>query len=445
MKRESTIKLAEIAWSEGLLMGQEIFQWSERRIDQSAREALGAGKVGPWGVVSLRPWWDGASVGVSSCEAVMPSGARICCPDLDDVLPLRIEGSRVGERDLVVSLAAPMRDEMGAWTDPEGWATSIRTCRDATSDRMDEFQIPVVRRRLRLVHADACPPGWESMPLLRLRRANPLHPELTLDESFVPPLLCMGGSQEASRLVGALASSLRDSATSIASDLGDSRLASLGLEGSTALALQKLCALNRGLGALEPLVDRPELHPFAVWRTLNLLHADLSVFGPERVAPPPTRYHHETFGEQLCGVVDCIDSILRGGIRRPFEPLPLTSDDGRTWTIEKPRWWQASARVVVGVRRGDDGPDAARRALMTAKLFGSDDHSVLREALTGLRLEPRERDLTGLPPDHVFADLAIASSERARVESLHRSPALVLRFSEPRLPSRPVLFIERTE
>jgi type VI secretion system protein ImpJ len=445
MKIQPTVKLAEIAWSDGLLLGTELFQWGERRIDQRMHEALGAGVVGPWGVVSLQAWWDGTSVGASSCEAVMPSGARISCPDQDDVLPLRVEEDRVGDRGIVVSLAAPTRDELGSWNDPEGWTTTSRSCRHANGDRMDQFQVPVIRRRLRLVHSDECPPGWESIPLLRLRRADPLRPDLTLDETFIPPLLCMGGSLEAARLIRALATSLRDSATSIASDLGESRIASLGLEGSTALALQKLAALNRGLGALEPLVDRPEVHPFEVWRTLTILNADLSVFSSARVAPPPTRYRHEALAEHLRGLVDSIDSIVRGGIRRPFEPIPLVSDDGQTWTVEKPRWWQAAARVVVGIRHGDDGPDAARRALTSAKLFGSNDHSVLRQALTGLRLEPRERDLTGLPPGHIFADLAVASSEQARVESLRRSPGVVLRFSESRPSSCPVVFIERTE
>jgi len=436
---------APIAWSEGLLLGQELFQWNDRRIERQIHDSMATGVVGPWGILSIDAWWDGASVGLSSCEAVMPSGARISAPRDADVAPLRIEAAPVGPDGIVVLLASSLRDELGSWCDPEGRTTGLRTCRDASSDLMDEYEIPVVRRRLRLVPADGCPPGWEAIPVLRLRPPDALRPELAIDDSFVPPLLRMGGSSEASRLLKVICVRLRESATSLASDLGDRRLAALGLEGATALAVQKLQGLNRVLGMLEPLLERPEPHPFEVWRAMHAARAELSLFGSTRVVPTVSPYRHERFGEDLCALVDAIDAIVRTGVRRPFEPLPLVPDGGPRWRVGKPPTWIDSARVVLGLRIGEEGPDAARRELMAAKVFGGEDHAVEREALAGLRLVPRESDLTGLPPGHVFAEIDFASSDRHRLDGWSGSPSAVVRLAEPRDTAAPTFFIQRSE
>lgn len=436
---------AAVAWSEGLLVGPEHLEWNDRRVDRRIHEGMSLGAVGAWGVMSLQAWWDGAAVGLSAIEAVMPSGTRVSAPGDDEVAPLRVDAASCGPDGMVVMLAAALRDELGTWCDPEGWTTGIRSCRNSTSERMDEYEVPVVRRRLRLVHAESCPPGWEMVPVLRLRPPDALRPELSIDESFVPPLIRMGGSAEAGRLLRTICSRLREAATSLASDLGDRRLASLGLEGATALAVQKLCGLNRALGTLEPLLDRPEPHPFDVWRALHFAQAELALFGPTRVAPPVESYRHEAFGEDLRGLVDSIDAMVRTGIRRPFEPLPLACEGGPVWRVVKPSSWLDSARVVLGLRVGEDGPDAARRELMSAKVFGGDDHDVDREALAGLRLVSRERDLTGLPPGHVFADVDLASSDGRRLDHWSRSPSAVVRLAKPRDSACPTFFIQRSE
>lgn len=436
---------AEIAWTEGQLLAPELFQWNDIRAERRGHESMAMGKVGPWGVLAVRARWDGTAVGIDSCEAVMPSGARISAPAQDAVAPLNVDRSAAGREGVVVLLASPMRDGFGCFCDPEGWSIATRSTRDATSGRLDEYEIPLIRRHLRLVPAGGCPPGWEAIPVLRLRAADPFRPELAIDETFVPPLLAMGGSDEAARLLRTLAVRIRESATSLASDLGDRRLAALGLEGTTALAMQKLCGLNRSLGLLEPLVDRPELHPFEIWKAVRLALAELAIFGKDRFAPVGTAYRHDSFGESLRSLSDSIDAIVRTGIRRPFEPLSLASDAGKLWKADRPDSWEDQARVVLGLRVGEAGLDAARRELLASKVFAAEDVAVEREALAGLRLSPRERDLTGLPPGFVFADLDLATSDRERLEAWRRSRSVAVRLAEARPSSTPTFFIQRSD
>jgi type VI secretion system protein ImpJ len=428
-----------VAWKEGLHLEPPQYQWLEARVESQLREARAAGLVEPWGVRSLRTWWDGAALGVETIDAVLPSGIRIVVPDADRVDSVPVAAGALDEEGFArIDLAVPRRDAFGVWPS-ESWAFDTVKAADALSDDPRPGPLAVVRLKARLALEGTAPAGWETMPIARVRRTSPYRDDLELDPEFVPPLLRIGASPTLAARFEQIHRRCRQAAVGLADDLRDVRLSGVGREDSTAETLLKLASINRCIGALQPLVGRGEPHPFEIHRCLSGVIAELAFYMPDRVVPEAPAYDHRRFAEQFAWFSERIDAMVTTRFQPLYDPQELETSDGWRWVCAMDERWPRGGVLLLGLEVQDADADDCARWLREAKVYGERDVAVPQYALNGLRVVPRERELTGLPEGFVFVSIDLAGSEEPRRRALRESPEMVVEMPEP-LPGRKLVF-----
>ncbi|TVQ33621.1 MAG: hypothetical protein EA376_01835 [Phycisphaeraceae bacterium] len=437
--------LAALAWHSGMLLDPVHFQWVERRQERLLAHARAAGLVAPWGFEHVQPWWDGASLGLESCRAVFPSGVAIAAPETDEVEPLTIGPvTDPGVSHTTIYLTAPRQDQLGRWSDRDALLRVQVEAADFLDDQSHPQEISVIRRRLRLARDGETLAGWDTLPVVRLRRKSNLDDEFEIDPTFIPPLLRVGASEVVVVKLDRLAIRIRDVAASVAGDLAGKRIGGAGMDSVTTFMVQKLQALNRVLGLLSPLEKQNDLHPFNLYVTLSSCLGELAFFGESRVMPDIEPYRHDVFGQQFEELRARFDDLLSAGFEPLFEPMPIALVDGRIWEADLNGWHPDTQGLMLAMPLGELDREAAMRTLRDAKVFGNKDVDVERYALAGLTLRPREHRLTGLPERFVYADVDLRASASERVEALRASPKLCVLLESPnRAPEQMALFCER--
>ncbi len=433
-----------VAWMEGLFIEPAHFQWMEAGLESRLHAVRSAGLVAPWGIGVIRTWWDGTAIGIELLDAVMPSGIRIVVPSVDRVTTLNVAIDELDEDDLLrIDLAIPRRNAHGVL--PEGSIVFDEVkAADALAEHPRPVPIPVVRLGCRLVPAGQAPAGWETMPVARLRRPNAYRDQLELDPDFIPPLIRIGGSGVLVGRFEQLHRRCRQAAIGIADDLKDKRLSGVGTEDVTVEALLRLASLNRCIGTLQPLVGRDEPHPFEIHRTLSAVLAELSFHGADRVVPEAPAYDHLRFAEQFAWFIERIDAMVTTRFQPLYDPVELTTDDGWRWSCPVDERWSRGSTLLLALETGEEDAASVARWLRDAKVYGDQDVAVPQYALNGLRVAPRERELTGLPTGFVFAELDVAGSEEPRRRGLRESSEVVVETPECLLKHRLVFFTERS-
>jgi type VI secretion system protein ImpJ len=251
------------------------------------------------------------------------------------------------------------------------------------------------------------------MPLARVRRGA--GGDLTLDRSFIPPLLDIAASDGleamARRLVerlSARSASLAGSRRQRNQDLADFSVADVG-------AFWLLYTVNTHLPTIRHLAEVRRGHPSALWEAMVALVGALSSFATSADARTLPSYDHLRLTEGFQELERRLYELLDGAVVDAAVSIPLkavrptlhaTAVDQGTW-LEAPQWFLA---VSAPVRQQELIP----KVLQGCKLGSADVvDTLIRQALPGLEMAHVTAPPPAVPVKLDFQYFAIRKSGAA--------------------------------
>ncbi|MDR1360530.1 MAG: type VI secretion system baseplate subunit TssK, partial [Deltaproteobacteria bacterium] len=189
-----------VFWSQGLFLHPQHFQAAEDELRRQIDPLRLYGLPCFWGVRRL-VWRDGTidhALEIESLEAIFPSGAVINAPYDSSVPPLALaDGWPEPDRPGTVHLGLALPGADGNNAALEGESAGVRFVYSETPEQMPDVygaSPPAPIQRLRyapvLIRDRDLEkyPNFETMPLALARRVGE---HIELDQSFIPPLLCL--------------------------------------------------------------------------------------------------------------------------------------------------------------------------------------------------------------------------------------------------------------
>jgi type VI secretion system protein ImpJ len=388
--------LPPVLWTKGVMLTPQHLQAQDRHHEDALAFQVGALAFCPWGFtrVAIDPEaLTGGTLVVNAVTGRFADGLLFDAPVAGATpAPKNVaQAFAPDQRSLVAYLGvaeyrpgARNVTHLGEST-PTRWRADEQLARDETTG-LGERPIQVAPPVLRLLVEGESLEGYTAMPLARLLRAE--SGEITLDRSFVPPLLDVSASEAMlglmRRLVerlGARSGSLAGSRRQRNQDLADFSVADVG-------SFWLLYTINTHLPAFRHLYDVRRGHPSAVWEAMLALVGALSAFAPSADARTLPTYDHLRLGETFAALEQRLYELLDGAVvdsavsvpLRPVRPfLQAAAIEQATW-LEAPQWYLA---VSAPLRQQELIP----RVLQGCKVGAADVVDTLyRQALPGLEL-----------------------------------------------------------
>ena len=275
--------LHPVLWTKGTLLTPQHLQAQDRYHDDLLRAQLGALTFCPWGLTRLdldREALTGGTLVVRAVSGRMPDGLLFDAPGADPTPPPRAldVAWAQDQRALLVSLAVPEyragarniagRESFAAGASTARWRAEEQLARDETTG-LAERPIQVARSNLRLLLEGDATEGYTTMPIARLLRAP--GGEVSLDPTFVPPLLELTASDALMAMARRVLERVMAKATALA---GSRRQRNQGLADfsiTDVASFWLLYTLNTHLPALRPLTEVRGGHPEPLWDALTAL------------------------------------------------------------------------------------------------------------------------------------------------------------------------------
>ncbi|TWT97767.1 hypothetical protein Pla108_19190 [Botrimarina colliarenosi] len=348
-----------IHWHEGMFLTPQHFQAADRWQDRA--RALGArwDHHYNWGVRSIEIDADALAnhrLVIRSLEARLPDGSSLAFPE-DGVLPvldLR-EGLR-RDATVRVELALPLENPVRpSVTDtPTDVAArhlvEIRESADHNTGNNPQ-SIQVLRPNARLLTSDQEAAGYQTLPLLQVRRSDSASGCPEIDAEYIPPLLaCDAWAPLQVGVVLRLLERLEKKATVLAN-----QAASRGLDFDSAgqgerLLLEQLRTLNEGIAVLSIDAAAQGVAPLVVYRELARITGRLSAFTREMKYRALPAYDHDDLAGCFLAARREIESLLSAVIEPSYQERPFVPEKSLLRVELDPSWIEAGQRLYVGVQ-----------------------------------------------------------------------------------------------
>jgi type VI secretion system protein ImpJ len=397
--------LDPVLWTKGTLLTPQHLQAQDRYLDEVLRFQLGALTFCPWGFARAavdRAALAGGTCVITAVSGRFPDGLLFDAPASDPLpAPRPLETAwEADQRTLTVYLTVPEyrpgarnvsagagasngAGTGGAAAGTARWRAEEALARDETTG-LAERPIQVARPNLRLALEGEPLEGYTAMPVARLVRSAA--GVVTLDPTFVPPLLDLAASET----LGGTARRLAERVTAKAGSLaGGRRQRNQGLADFSVTDVASfwlLYTLNTHLPALRHLADVRRGHPSGLWEAMTALAGALQTFAP---APRPLpAYEHARPGECFAQLEARLLELLETAVPETAVALPLrtvrpavqaVAVDQERW-LSAPQWYLA---VSASMRQAELVP----RILQGCKVGSADVvDTLIRQALPGLEL-----------------------------------------------------------
>jgi type VI secretion system protein ImpJ len=324
----------KVVWSEGMLLSPHHFQQWDNYHEELLNTRLGSLVPYDWGVVDLQLNRESIANGffeVVRCSAVMPDGLLLNVPGTDaapDPRPIQGHFDAASEH-LDVHLCVPVKRFGEPNFQSNGRADGGRVLRylqeagsmpDETTGE-NEQQIAFARSNLRLLFGGEPTDGYSSIKIAELQKTAT--GQLTLSESYIPPLLDIGASpwvvnmlrQVVEILVtksSTLAEQRRQRATSLA-DFTTAEVAQFWL----------LHTVNTAIPMLAHLFRTRLVHPERLYSEMAELAGSLMTFAADRHPKDIVRYEHTDLYLTFSHLVAVIRDLLETVIPTRCVPIPL--------------------------------------------------------------------------------------------------------------------------
>jgi type VI secretion system protein ImpJ len=388
--------LSRVVWTEGMYLGPHHFQTQSRYFEDSIAFVVQNLWHQPWGLLHFALDEESISNGNASllhASGVFPDGLAFDLPNSDPPPPVRnlTDIFPATHSALHLFLAVPKRQDSGNDYAADGTTAGTRftgmrrVMRDETNG-LDEREVELGRKNLRLITEAEITPDLSTLPIARVLRDGRGH--MIFDPEFVPACLRVNASEPLLLLVNRLLDTIQDKCSSISRT---GRGGGTFQAGHSALDVANYWFLHAMYTALPPLrhlCGTKHAHPEQVFGELARVAGALCTFSLESNPAELPQYNHRDPGP----VFRQLDRHIRRHLEIVIPSNTLTLD----FHSAAPYIQEAAitderclrrARWILGVRSSLGESDLMRLAPQLIKICSSRFVvELVKRALPGMSL-----------------------------------------------------------
>jgi len=390
--------LSRVVWSEGMYLAPHHFQMQSRHMEDSLVFLASSLWTDPWGFLYLelddRALANG-TVSLLHAAGFFQDGLAFEIPTSDPVPPTRSIASDFGPSasELLLYLAIPERRGNGYDTtvdDKEGgtparYSPVSHRLRDETNG-IDEQDVELAQKNLRIVLASELTPGLHALPLARVIRDKRGH--LAYDKQFTPACLRVSASPALMLLLTRLLDTVAEKSAAVLRGSQKTNRFEPGFSPRDIASFWFLHTLSSALAPLRHLIQTRRAHPSDVFLELSRLAAALCTFAVDSDPRTLPDYDHTSPGPAFMALAEHIRRHLE--IVIPTNVLAFEFNPGAPYIHEAPLPDQRvlrHARWVLGVRSSVGESELLRLVPRLVKLCSARFvPELVKRALPGMTL-----------------------------------------------------------
>ncbi len=310
--------LSRVVWTEGMYLGPHHFQAQSRYFEDSIGFALASLWRYAWGLLHLALDQEAIANGnavVLQASGIFPDGLAFDVPNADPAPEPRHVSDVFAPTDasLDLFLAVPRRQDAGGdYSDDPGMSSRFtgmrRTLRDETNG-MDEREVELGRKNLRLVTAAEITPQMTTLPVARVLRDGRGHQ--VYDAQFVPACLRLNASEPLMLSIKRLIETVQENSSTITRGARPRGKFEAGNSALDVADYWFLHALYSALPPLRHLQGTKHCHPEEMFSQLLQLAGALCTFALDSDPSTLPQYDHANPGPGF--------ALLDAHIRRHLE------------------------------------------------------------------------------------------------------------------------------
>jgi len=416
---------SRVIWHEGMFLRAQHFQQQDRWAEHALKARVAA--LGPywWGLSELEIDRDSLSIGrfaLHAAAGAYQDGTPFSFPggESDEPAPLEL-GDTV--RDTIIYLALPAPAPYALQIAEPGGAEEKRfaahdfEATDTHSASPEAAKLVVGRLRARLMLGTEERSGYQCIGVARVRDVSPDR-RITLDERFIPPVVCCRTAQPLSGFITELVGMINQRSEELAA-----RLTGGGTRGVAEQAdFLLLQASNRWLPALRHWAGAAVLHPERLFETLVQMAGEFATFADSSRRPAIfPAYRHDDLQASFAPVINDLRRLLSIVVGPGVVEIPLQEMryGVRRGTLTDRTVLQSAAFYLV-VRAAVPG-EALRRLFPAQVKIGAIEQirELVNAAVSGIAVRPLPVAPRQLPfmPDANYFELDRGSPHWAQLQN----------------------------
>lgn len=327
-----------VHWGEGLFLRPHHFQAAERSLRDEVRIAEDWNVSYAYGLREIDIDQDALTnwqVSLRSCHARLHDGTHIRFPEIASIDHIPLPKDAFDRRDrILVYLALPTlklgRKNSDVVSGDPNCRYSFETVEVEDENQSGKAQMLDVRRpNVRLLLETDDISGFQTIPIMRLRRGTTAEAPPEIDPDFIPPLLaCDAWSILQNDIIGNIYNQIGGMIELLSAQMVDRGVAFESGHREDLERIFKLLTLNTASGLLNNLPFVRGVHPLTAYTDLCGIVGMLAIFRPERGMPDVPKYDHDDLGRCFYAIKKLIQFDAPGKkresyIKRPFEGAGL--------------------------------------------------------------------------------------------------------------------------
>ncbi|MCA9116593.1 MAG: type VI secretion system baseplate subunit TssK [Planctomycetaceae bacterium] len=372
------MRTRQVRWFEGMLVLPHHFQSAEQNMHDwiaTSQDWLSQYSYGLWSMDLNRAALQNYEVRIPRLEARLRDGTLISVPENGQLRTLDVRAAFETSEQVYIYLLLPqvVQGRANSMSLQNGSASGNSANGAATNGHASEYRYLATTEareeinsggnsrdvdtqffnvQLRAQPELESPGGYESLPLLRLRRSRQPGAVPEPDPGYVPPLLACGASDHLMQDVllavcSQLGSYIRTTAESLQT-LGGWEEASLPQVHRT---IMQLHAANSSYPALLQMVQTRGLRPLNAYIELCRLIGQLSIGRQDWQPPRLPMYDHDDLGGVFAKLQSEINSIFHAeGSQARILRFPFTGTGQWMEVPLQPEWFEGGHEFFIGIR-----------------------------------------------------------------------------------------------
>lgn len=424
------MKNPRVHWYQGLFIRPHHLQAADRFWMETVHTSESWDHPYGYGVHAIAYSQDALASGrfrVESLEARLRDGTLVRLNDGEELeinLKQAFESASdvEGDSTLMVYVAIPKLNLGGAnVSEPGSNAIARYSCqqRSVMDENAQDGGQPIEFRglNLRLVAGNEIP-GFELLPIARIKSAGERDVQPTVDESYIPPVL---STQSWPQLRRHYVQGIRDVISGNMDALCEPvRQLSVGrhsLEPADSGRVSMLDRLNEAYSVLDVMSPAQGVHPYTAYMELARILGRLSIFGPDRRAVEVEPYDHDNIGYIFSDLREKILGILYATKFDEYLRANFEGHGNQMLVQLGPEWFDPEWEWYLGVERGGASESTLRDLLENSPdwfaVFASTEQveNYFHVRQTGLRRDIVSTTIPDLPSRQYWTYYKVAQDE----------------------------------
>ena len=342
-----------VDWYEGMFLRPQHFQTQDRHYQHQLSQNFDGIAPFPWGVRSLEIDQDALNAGrlvIRRLRARFPSGKILNIPQDQQISPLPVRQILATGQEVEIHVALPLTFN----SDTKVAGQPFEENEILVPDEHDGQLQPIRIRRLKpiLLASQDAGTGYDSIPIVRLRRASHSQDGIEIVPGHIPPLL----SAEASpvlkySILESLNDIIRRKLEAMGLEMGNSHSTSGNRIFSDPALFVRLSLLNQAVAMLESLNNCIQLAPIWIYRDLCDLIGRLAILGisQNRMIGQLPKYNHEDLGPMFFALKRQIQDLVENLEEPGYFERPFVGMATRMQVSLESNWLDPGWTLLIGV------------------------------------------------------------------------------------------------